>query len=330
MTGLCHTTMDQEAWESALGGFMGANLLQSWAYGAAKVEDGGWRVERLDYRQAGALVGMVQVMVRRLPMSLGGLAWINRGPLVQTGRDSAPVFAALRRYYGRRGFYLRIAPAVVDQPLPQGFRPTGRLGWASSLLDLTPDEEALRQGLHRKWRNHLSKGEREGPEVQGAEGDLSDFLIGYARFLSERAVPTTVTPTLLAVLGRHSLDHLRPLAYVARRGETLMGGVLMASYGSGVEYLAGYSTDDGRRLGIGQLLLWRALLDMKRRGAKFLDLGGLDPLRTPAGIQEFKNGVKGQPYRLPDEVDFLGSNPLAWLVRHKVAKSLALADGGAP
>ncbi len=328
MSGLVSTTMDQAAWEAALGGFAGANLLQSWAYGAAKVDEGGWQVERLEYREAATLVGMVQVMIRRLPLGLGGLAWINRGPLMMAGNDPAPAFAALRRLYGNRGFYLRVAPAVAEQVLPPGFHPAGRLGWASALLDLTADEAELRKGLHGKWRNTLNKAEREGPEAGGAEAGLAVFLGGYGCFLAERQVPTTVTPALLAALHGHSLEHLRPLAYVARHGGEIVGGVLMARYGKGAEYLAGYGTETGRRLGAGQLLLWRALVDMKRRGAQFLDLGGLDPERTPAGIRDFKEGVRGTPYRLAEELECTGLNPLARLVRHKVARTLALADGG--
>ncbi|BAE48847.1 lipid II:glycine glycyltransferase FemX [Paramagnetospirillum magneticum] len=324
---LSPTTLDQMAWEAALAGFAGASLLQSWAYGAAKVDEGGWDLERLDYREAGTLSGMAQVMVRRLPLGLGGLAWINRGPLVAAGHDPAPIFAALRRWFGRRGFYLRVAPALADQVTPPGFRPAGRPGWASALLDITPEEADLRKGLHGKWRNTLNKAEREGPAISGAETDLADFLAGYGRFLAERSVPTTVTPALLAALHRHSLEHLRPLAYVARHQDEVVGGVLMARYGKGAEYLAGYGTEAGRRLGVGQALLWRGLVDVKRRGAEFLDLGGLDPLRTPAGIRDFKEGVRGVPYRLAEELECLGPNPLARLVRRKVARSLALADG---
>jgi lipid II:glycine glycyltransferase (peptidoglycan interpeptide bridge formation enzyme) len=114
---------------------------------------------------------------------------------------------------------------------------------------------------------------------------------------------------------------------VARVGGEVVGGVLMARYAKGAEYLAGYGTEAGRRLGVGQLLLWRALVDVKRRGAEFLDLGGLDPERTPAGIRDFKEGLRGIPYRLAEEVDCLGINPLARLVRYKVGRTLALADG---
>lgn len=321
------TTMDQPAWEDALGGFAGASLLQSWAYGAAKAEDGAWSVERLELPD----VALVQVMVRRLPFGLGGLAWVNRGPLVAPGRDAGPVHAALRRRYVGRGFYLRVAPAVEEQALAPGFRSAGRAGWASALLDLGPPEEELRKALHGKWRNVLNKAEREGAlETGDPEADLPAFLDGYGRFLAERAVPTTVTPTLLAALDRHSLPHLRPLAHVARHGGEVVGGVLLARYGRGVEYLAGFGTDAGRRLGSGQLLLWRALADARRRGAAFLDLGGLDPLRTPAGIRDFKGGVGGRPYRLAEEAETLGLNPLARLVRRKVAASLAQADGEGP
>lgn len=327
MNGLRISSMDQAAWEAALAGLDGANLLQSWAWGAAKAEEGGWTVERLEFGAGAAPTALAQVMIRRLPFGLGGLAWINRGPLMVSGQDPGPVFGALRRRYAGAGLYLRVAPALGELTVPVGFRPAGRLGWASAILDLTRPEDELRRALHGKWRNVLNKAEREGPSVDGAEIGLDGFLDGYGRFLREKSVPTTVTPHLLAALERHSLENLRPLAYVARRGDEVVGGVLLARYGRGAEYLAGFGTEAGRRLGAGQLLLWRGLIDARRRGARFLDLGGLDPDRTPAGIQDFKNGVRGIPYRLAEEVEALGPNPLARIVRSRVARSLVLADG---
>ena len=84
-----------------------------------------------------------------------------------------------------------------------------------------------------------------------------------------------------------------------RRGA--VGSILIARYASRCEYLAGNAA--GQRAGSGQLLLWRAIVEMKRQGCTTFDLGGMDPERTPKGIYDFKAGVNAVPYRLPNEIE---------------------------
>ncbi len=320
--------LERDAWDAALSGFAGLSLLQTWAFGAAKEEEGGWRAERLDFRQAGALVGMAQVMTRTLPVVGGGLAWVNRGPLALPGAE-VEVLAALRRAYLRRGFYLRVAPPVAELPSVAGFRPTGRLGWASAVVDLARPPEAVRAGLDGKWRNALKKGERAGLEVvSGSDGPvLTEFLEAHARFLDAKKVPTTVTPELMAALVRLAPEAARPVAYVARQGGEAVGGVLFARYGGTCEYLAGHSTEAGRAVNATHVLLWRAIADLQAQGAASCDLGGLDDQRTPPGIRLFKRGLNGVPYRLAEDIEACPASPLAWAVRWKVRRALAAAEG---
>jgi hypothetical protein len=49
----------------------------------------------------------------------------------------------------------------------------GEPGWASAVIDLSPDLETLRAGLKGKWRGHLNKAERSDLEVR--IGEDSEF-----------------------------------------------------------------------------------------------------------------------------------------------------------
>lgn len=319
----------REDWTRSVSVFDDLSLLQTWEFGEAKAAEGGWRADRLLFRREGSLVGAAQVMVRRLPLVGGGLAWLNRGPLWRkTGEadgDPAPLMAALRRHY--RGYYLRVAPASPDFAAGPGFRSTGRAGWASAVVDLTPPVEELRARLVGKWRNHLAKAERAGLEVSGGTGaDFDAFLDAHGRFLTERAIPTTVTAAMLGRLYHLAPDDAKPAAFVARQDGAVVGGLLMVRYGRTCEYLAGNGTEAGRRLNSGHLLLWRAMAEMRAAGCRVCDLSGLDPLRTPPGIVEFKSGLKGVPYRLAEEVEACSASPLARLVRWRVCRALNQVD----
>lgn len=318
---------ERDLWDAALAGFGGISLLQTWAFGAAKEEEGGWRAERLDFRQGGTLVGMAQVMVKPLPVVGGGLAWVNRGPLTVPGAE-AEVLAALRQAYLGRGFYLRVAPPVAELPQVAGFRSTGRIGWASAVVDLARPLDAVRASLDGKWRNALKKGEKAGLDlVSGSEGPVLDsFLAAHARFLESKRLPTTVTPPLMAALARLAPAAARPVVHVARQGGEAVGGVLFVRYGDTCEYLAGHSTEAGRAVNATHVLLWRAIAEMQARGAAACDLGGLDDQRTPPGIRLFKRGLNGVPYRLAEDIEACPASPLAWAVRWKVGRALAAAE----
>lgn len=320
----------REAWDDAVRGFRDLSLVQCWEYAEAKARTGPWRVERGTIGDAARPAGLFQALVRRLPAGLpGGLAWINRGPLWRRqGEDSAslaPLLEALHRHYAEgRGMVLRLAPAAAESELDPvaGFRPAAP-GWASACLDLTPPTEELRRRLDAKWRGHLNKGERAGLQVRdGTDGEaFAAFLEHHRAFIAERRFATSLTPELLA-----SLHHL--LAPQGRLGVWLalddgapVASLLMVRYGDTCEYLAGNTGEAGRRANAGQVLLWRALVAMKERGCRRLDVSGMDPEATPQGIYRFKRGLAPEPYRLAGELEAGGGGLLGALVRWRVGRA---------
>ena len=57
---------------------------------------------------------------------------------------------------------------------------------------------------------------------------------------------------------------------------------------------------DGRSLYSNNLLLWNAILEMKKRGCIMLDVGGINENHTP-NITKFKRGLAGEEYTLVGE-----------------------------
>jgi hypothetical protein len=304
--------------------------MQCWEWGEAKAGTGPWRVERGTLGLDGRTLGAFQALVRALPGGLpGGLVWINRAPLWRTPDDGPPappnaLLSALADHYARRrGFYLRLAPALAEDDFQGdagGLVPTGVEGWASATLDLRRPTAELRQGLRQKWRNALNKAERSGLEVKVGreEGLFAEFLDGYRHMTGERGFATSVTPELLAALQSVLPAQGRMETFIANLDGRPAGSVLMVRHGDTAEYLAGTVAAAGRAVNAGQLLLWRAVVAMQEQGARRFDLGGLDAHLTPPGIYRFKDGLGGLPYRLAPELEALGGSLLGRLVRWRV------------
>ncbi len=326
-------TYDGAEWRGVFDTLRGQNLLQTWAYGEAKARTGPWRIERGVFQRDGEIIGACQVMLRDIPVFGGGLAWAGRGPLYHDQRDVADMCAALaRRYCAERGYYLRLAPPVEADAFPEaavreaGFHHTGTAGWASAKIDLRLGLEELRAKLEGKWRGRLNKAERAGfrVEMNTAPATFSAFLATHEQFLAATQFDTGVTPAFLRVLQEVSANDLKLEPVLAYDDDgAVMASVLIAKYGDTVEYLAGNATDVGRRNAAVQLLLWRAIEQMKARGFAAFDVSGMDPELTPPGIYQFKRGLSGAPYRLASEIEAGGGGLIGRLVRWRVRKARA-------
>jgi peptidoglycan pentaglycine glycine transferase (the first glycine) len=317
-----------DAWKNTVSEFEGHSLLQTWEYAEAKSVGGLWTVERGLFTRSGKTVGAAQVMIRRLPLVGGGLVWVNRGPLGGSVDASFTDMAlALKEtYVDQRGFYLRIAPSLVERGLNiDGFTLAGEAGWASAILDLSPAAEDLRKGLKQKWRNGLNKAERSGFEV--AEGTspalFHTFLGAHTEFTNTKGFDTGLTPQFLQNLNELLPKNCKLYALVASLDGKIAGSALIARFGNTGEYLAGNTTDTGRKLSAGQLLLWGAVEALKEKGVGYFDLGGMDDVLTPLGIYKFKEGLGGTPYRLAPEIEFGGDTIRGRLVRWRVNRARA-------
>jgi lipid II:glycine glycyltransferase (peptidoglycan interpeptide bridge formation enzyme) len=76
-------------------------------------------------------------------------------------------------------------------------------------------------------------------------------------------------------------------------GRDAAAGMMFLVHGEAATYQIGWVGDAGRELGAHNLLLWHAMLELRERGVRTLDLGGVDTARG-AGLARFKLGTGGE------------------------------------
>ena len=64
-------------------------------------------------------------------------------------------------------------------------------------------------------------------------------------------------------------------------------------HGEAATYQVGWTSDQGRELNAHHLILWRAVEELRERGVRVLDLGGVNTIRS-AGVARFKMRTGGK------------------------------------
>ncbi len=295
-------TLSQRDWDAAHRQTTGA-LQQDWAYGAT-MRLLGVPVLRASIEQDGSRLGMAQFIVR----SFGPVASISlcsRGPVwlgQVSAADKASACRALKASAPLRGLRLSLITPEDTEEQPNGLPAWRRVmtGYATVTLDLDRPESALRADLDGKWRNRLVAAETselsvhrigtnpgqyrwllDQEEAQRQTKGLSGLPLSfYEPYIQSRQQPSQCVLSLRADLGR---DRVAAMMFLI--------------HGQAATYQVGWSNEAGRDLNAHNLLLWQAMLELRQRGIKRLDLGGVNTTRS-AGLARFKIGAGGQVLRL--------------------------------
>ncbi|MBK5921450.1 hypothetical protein CCR80_10460 [Rhodothalassium salexigens] len=306
-------------------------LQQSWGYGAAVAAQGA-AVERLCVELDGRPVALAQTAGRRLAgglvrltLLMGGPAWIDPepDPAVQ-----AAVVRHLRRAHPRfRRRFLVVQPDLADADAARRVMRRAGLrrvmtGVAPVRLDLAPEPEQLRAGLKGKWRNALKGAEAADLAVVEGGARASAYQWLLAREAAQRGLAGYLAPPVDMVEAfakaeagakpgpkgggrargakRAKTSQRQPqatapvLTLTALDGRDKLAGQLFLVHGATATYHIGWSGEAGRAAGAHNLLLWRAMLALKARGVRWLDLGPVDTA-AGAGIARFKLGTGAEP-----------------------------------
>lgn len=324
-------------WDAFVDGIAGSDVSQ--LSGWARVRGGAdFRPLQLLAWEGDALVGGVQVLLRRIPL-LGEIGYVAYGPVLDPSGDRAAVRDALGRALTRlaRGHVrmLFVQPPldgedVTEDLVRRGFRPSrAGVAPASSLaLDLDPDEESLRRGLSRQVCRWLDKWAGCGVTVR--PGDARDLPI-----LADLAAETARHQGDFEPLGAEYLQRL--YAVLAEQGHVrLLVGEVDGVPSSATLFTACGGTLKARvtgmdrsgvagRLSVPAAVHWEAALWAKRHGFRRLDFGGMPEESVSAliagdknaraaldGPARFKASFGGRPYRFPQAVEMVRPAPVRW------------------
>jgi peptidoglycan pentaglycine glycine transferase (the first glycine) len=311
------------AWTELVAAAPNGHVLQSWAWGELKSEFG-WSVMRLAEGSAGA-----QVLFRPLPLGLGSIAYVPKGPLVDF--TDAPGVRALLDVIRpvarqRRAICLKIEPNQADDPdlsgrlrtlgfhpSPQSVQPRRTI-----LVDLDAGPEESLGRMKQKTRYNIRLAERKGVTVRA--GDETDLPCFY------ELMQLTSTRDGFAIHSRAYYEAAHRLFVTPGQGQLLLAeyqgkllaGLVVLALGETAIYMYGASSDEERQRMPTYLLQWEAMLWARAQGCRTYDLWGVpdaDEATLEAkftergdglwGVYRFKRGFGGRLVRFTGAWDLV-------------------------
>lgn len=306
---------DEPLWQKYFQKIPKSNLLQSWAYGEAKVASGKWVAERWAIYRQDEPVALLQVLKRNI-LGLWTVVRINRGPLwlkeeLSLMNKAATYRMIHQKYSWRKRCLLFLSPnlsvAEENQQLliRAGYYSLKKQLVGSIWLDLQPSVDALRKALRSNWRGQLVKAEKSNISyiMLQAQDDL-DCLLAQYQLLQQRKGFSGLSLDLIKALTQcKSVATFQCILFKAMRNDEVIAGVLIVRHGLACTYLVGWlDREKAKSSNATNYLLWNSMVEMKRRGCLWFDLGGISEQRPElASITSFKRGMGGEGFWLLGE-----------------------------
>jgi len=304
---LCWNAATRDDWHSWLKIIEQSNVLQSWAYGEAKVKIENWNVKHGVFYNESKPVAIFQLLERRVKGVIG-VKRINRGPLFFPDVTLDVKNEVLNKISNLSSLW-RLEVLVLSPELPLnglslwwfhtiGLRRIGHNQWSSIWIDLRDDLESIRQQLNSKWRNMLVAAEKQELDIEigSINGSFNWMLDRYKESMQEKSF-SGISTEMLSYLHDIGNDDCSVIIIRALCNNEPIAGVAVATHGVAATYLVGWNGDRGRSMKANQLMLWCAVKHLKKTGFKWFDLGGVDAESTP-GVTFFKKGMGGVQYEL--------------------------------
>jgi peptidoglycan pentaglycine glycine transferase (the first glycine) len=293
-----------EAWDAFVRAHPRAHLLQLSAWGELK-NGYGWRPLRVALAGAdGQIVAGVQLLLRRLPLGLGWVAYAPYGPLVDWS-DAGQVRDLLagvdRVARQRRAIFLKIEPGFGLEAVDfaaYGFRRSVQTVQPprTVVLDLSGDDEAILARMNQGTRRNIRKSIKNDVEIrEGTRDDVQRFnallaetgtrdgfgvhVPGYYQRAYDLFVPSGHAAL---ILGRHADQDL--------------AGVMVFALGDSAWYLYGASSDRERQRMASYGVQWAGIRWAKAQGATGYDMYGVpdeEPVSLEAQFETRSDGLWG-------------------------------------
>jgi lipid II:glycine glycyltransferase (peptidoglycan interpeptide bridge formation enzyme) len=290
--------------------FNDANIYQTWSYG--QVRWGRKSLSHVVLKRGGEVFGMAQLRIVRPTRFNFGMAYLRWGPLCERRGwplDSEVVTrlasALEAEYVRKRRLFLRILPnAFVGSPRAGaiqlafcGFDPEPMVPdntYRTFLLDLAPGLDELRKRLDKKWRNQLSRAEKNDLTVISGSGsdEFRTFCQIYNQMRKRKSFETTVDIDEFRRMQEDLAERHRMRILICEDRGVAVAGLVASTMGDSAIYVLGATSDDGLNSKGSYLLQWTLIRWLQEQGIRWYDLGGIDPEVNPGGYH-FKRGFSG-------------------------------------
>jgi peptidoglycan pentaglycine glycine transferase (the first glycine) len=315
-----------ERWDAFVTSRPCSHILQTSPWGELKAHFG-WTAERIAVTRGDDIVAGALVLFRPLPMRLGTLAYVPKGPVLDfddevVGTELVRGLDQLMRQ--RRAILLKIEPdRVADltfnvrvakfgfRPSPQTIQPP-----RTSVIDLERGDHEILAAMHPKTRYNIRLAAKKDVVVRaGTAADLPAFN-SLMHVTGERDGFAVHSPDYYAAAYQLFVPADRARLFVATYEERVLAGIFVFVYGRRAWYFYGASGEVERQRMPNYALQWAAMQWAKSRGCTTYDLWGIpdeDEATLDAhyldrnddlwGVYRFKRGFGGQVRRFAGAYD---------------------------
>ncbi len=311
--------MPNAVWDAFVAGQPDGHILQTSGWGTFK-EAFGWSWEIVTLGNGEPTAGAL-VLYRKLPLGLGTLAYVPRGPVLdwEDAGAAGALFAVVERAARRRrAWALWVEPNRRDTPSARkqmkrlGFRPGDRTVQPprTILVDLAPEEDEVMAAMKQKTRYNVRLAGRKGVTVR--EGAPEDAAL-YYDLMTETGERDEFGIHSRAYY-RRALEIFQPsgnavLLLAEVEGEPVAGLIAFA-LGRTAWYFYGASSNRHREKMPTYALQWAAMQWARGRGCTLYDLWGVPDADEETleaefterhdglwGVYRFKRGFGGEVVR---------------------------------
>ena len=314
------TSPDPHIWNAFVRDHPQGNILQTTTWGHLKANFGwDWDVVAAGQKRApraGALI-----LYRKLPLRVGTIAYVPRGPLVdwadaETAADLLHAIEQSARHH--RAWALWLEPHVLDGPEIR--QQLAALEVQASertvqpprtvLVDLTADEDEILMRMKSKTRYNIRYAKRKGVTVRQGTVDDADIYYNLMETTAERNEFGIHTQAYYRQVLEHFLPQKQAALLIAEVDDDPVAAIIVFALGKTAWYFYGASSNRHRKKMPTYALQWAAMCWAKARGCTTYDLWGIPDFDEETledefiersdglwGVYRFKRGFGGEVVR---------------------------------
>ena len=264
-------------WDAFVGTQPRAHLLQLSAWGALKSQFG-WGARIVALGGEGRIQAGAQVLLKRLPLGLGTMAYVPMGGYAGEAADYARLWEAIGERTGAAFIKLepvRFVPGMAPELASLGFveSPQTIQPPRTIVIDIAGDDETIMRRMNQGTRRKIRKSLRSGIHfVPGSRADLSAFS-RLMRQTGERSQFGVHSQAYFEAVFDLLLPEYGTLLLARHEGE-LLAAIMVFALGESAWYLYGASSRGAGNLYATYGIQWQAIQWAKARGCRYYDLWG--------------------------------------------------------
>lgn len=297
---------NKKNWEDFVLSNINGNFLQSWSWGEFQ-KSMREQIFRLGIFEKGKLAGIALIV--KVQAKRGAHLICPAGPLINWEKNF--YFKTLVQYLKNLGkkekvFFIRIRPPIEDSPKNRalfkklGFRPAPMHLHAERtwLLDITPKNEILLANMRKTTRYLIRKAIRENIQVyQSKKIEDVDHLYRLQKEVVSRHHFVPFSKEYFEKMFQVFVKEDQATLFLAKYKREIISVAMIMFYKDEAVYHYAATSSKYPQIPSSYLLVWKAILEAKRRNLKIFNFWGIAPSDRPshrfAGLTLFKKGFGG-------------------------------------